>query len=185
MHKRLLMAVSGAALMASGAVWADQTKTESKDMMDKTTETAESAVDATAEAAKDAADATTEAAENVADETSDALRFESFKDKPEAFSGEIAGGYTAEELIGKNLVDAKGESVGEIHDLLVGANNKIERALVDVGGFIGIGEHRVALNIEELKQGEDDVFTAEFTKEDLEAMPEYEQQDSFWNQMTQ
>ena len=69
-----------------------------------------------------------EAVKVEAEATESKIRFGSYKNDPKAFSGEIAGGYSADDLLGMNLVDAKGDSIGEVHDLLVSADNKIERA---------------------------------------------------------
>jgi sporulation protein YlmC with PRC-barrel domain len=128
--------------------------------------------------------AVTDGTKEMSTDKSDDLRFGSYKDNPTAFSGQVAGGYSAEELIGKNLVDAKGDTVGEIEDLLVTADNNVDKVLVSVGGFIGFGERRVALEIDKLSVTEDNVFTADISKDQLEAMPEYEQKESFWDEVT-
>jgi hypothetical protein len=203
MRKQLLIAVSSAALLISGAAWAEQSNVKKDDMNQETTgaATGETVTEGTAagstaaetSGASDTADpaatapadekAVTESTEEMPKDENDDLRFGSYKDNPEAFSGDVAGGYSAEKLIGMNLVDAKGDKLGKIEDLLVTADNKIDKALVDVGGFIGIGERRVALDIGELSVTKDNVFIANMTKEQLEALPEYQQKESFWDEV--
>jgi sporulation protein YlmC with PRC-barrel domain len=217
MRKQLLIAVSSAALLMSGAAWAEQSNVKKDDMNQETTgaatapavtdgtaagttatptpgasETADPAATAPADenAVTDSAEempkdknAVTESTEEMSTDKSDEFRFGSYKDNPEAFSGQVAGGYSAEELIGKNLVDAKGDKLGDIDDLLVTADNNVDKVLVSVGGFIGFGERRVALEIDKLSVTEDNVFTADISKDQLEAMPEYEQKESFWDEV--
>lgn len=90
---------------------------------------------------------------------------------------EVAAAYanvTAEDLIGKNVVNTAGENIGEIEDLVID-DQKVVMAVVSVGGFLGIGEKYVAVPLEQLKLSEDKATLASgLTKEDLEKMPAYE-----------
>lgn len=95
------------------------------------------------------------------------------------FEGTIAGGYSAEDLIGVDVQDANGETVGEIADLLIDGNENADRVLVDVGGFLGIGEKRVALPISDLTQ-KGDVLVSSRTEAQLEAMPSYKASEGSW-----
>ena len=58
---------------------------------------------------------------------------------------------TAEQLEGATVYDANDERVGEIKELVLSQDGKIEQAVVDVGGFLGMGEHSVAMSFEELQ----------------------------------
>lgn len=86
---------------------------------------------------------------------------------------------TAEELDGARVYDANDEWIGEVSQIVVADDGKIETLVVDVGGFLGIGEKPVGLSYEtfKLQQATD---TGEVrahissTKEELEAMPEFE-----------
>jgi len=93
------------------------------------------------------------------------------------FDGQIVGGYTRDELIGAELVDRDGEVIGEIADLLIDANNEVKQVMVDVGGFLGIGERRVALDITEFTR-DGDRFRTSMTEEQLEAKTGYEFRDN-------
>ena len=55
----------------------------------------------------------------------------------------------ASQLTGMNIQNEKGESVGEIHDLVVDANTgKIRYAAVTYGGFLGLGDKMFAVPFE-------------------------------------
>ena len=43
------------------------------------------------------------------------------------------------------------QSIGEIKDLLVDNSGKIEGVVLGVGGFLGLGEHHVAVPFEQIK----------------------------------
>jgi sporulation protein YlmC with PRC-barrel domain len=85
---------------------------------------------------------------------------------------------TAGELIGKDVVNTAGETIGEITDLVI-SDEKAVHALISVGGFLGIGDKDVAVPLDDLQVGEDEaVLTSGLTKEALEQLPDYE--DETW-----
>lgn len=51
--------------------------------------------------------------------------------------------WTVDDLVGKNVLSSKGEDVGEI-DYVIKRDGKVA-GVVGVGGFLGIGEHDVAV----------------------------------------
>ncbi len=88
------------------------------------------------------------------------------------------GMMTDTDLIGKRVYGPNGEDVGEISAVAIGADNKITGAVVDVGGFLGMGEKPVALTSDMLRlvtdpDSKEVVFTVNATQEQLKAMPNY------------
>ena len=59
--------------------------------------------------------------------------------------------WQASKLIGTNVYNAQNEKIGDIKELLLDQNGKIDQVAVSVGGFLGMGEHDVAVNFSELK----------------------------------
>ena len=99
----------------------------------------------------------------------------------EPYAGEVLAGVTADELIGMNVVDAAGDNVGSINDLLFGSDNQVDHAIVDVGGFLGFGAKSVAIPIEEISVSPDqDQVVTNMTREQLDAMPEWQRGDEGW-----
>jgi sporulation protein YlmC with PRC-barrel domain len=84
-----------------------------------------------------------------------------------------AGQLSAQDVIGTEVVNTKGDQVGEIKDLVID-QDQIEYAVVSVGGFLGIGAKEVAIPLDQLKLGKDQTYlmSAE-TEAQLEKMPEY------------
>ena len=82
-------------------------------------------------------------------------------------------GMTVGELDGAAVYDSTGERIGELDDILMGADGSSMAASLDVGGFLGIGEKDVVVPVTDLTPS-DDGFTVGMTKDELEAMPEFE-----------
>lgn len=90
-----------------------------------------------------------------------------------------AGEFTAEDLNGASVYDATDARVGEISELVLDADGNAQQAVIDVGGFLGIGEKPVALDMSQIKvmrsaDSSDLRVYVEQTKEELEAMPDYQ-----------
>jgi hypothetical protein len=89
------------------------------------------------------------------------------------------GGFTlASNWIGTDVKGAANENIGEVKDVIVGPDGKVAAAIVSVGGFLGIGEKDVAVNLASLsaatEAGDDDqVLMVNTTKEALEAAPAF------------
>lgn len=85
--------------------------------------------------------------------------------------------WLASNLIGKSVVNAENESVGEINDLVTNSNGKIIAALIGVGGFLGLGEKDVAVSFNDLKlvRDENNAVTAmlDTTKDALSQAPDF------------
>lgn len=84
---------------------------------------------------------------------------------------------SADNLIGRTVYGADDDNIGEIGDVLLSADNKVDGFVIDVGGFLGMGEKPVAISPEKLDiradaNGNVTVFTP-FTKDQLEAQPAY------------
>lgn len=61
------------------------------------------------------------------------------------------GMYSASELIGKDVMGANNEDIGEIGDVLIDRSGQVRAVVVDVGGFLGIGETHVAIPMQQVQ----------------------------------
>ena len=99
----------------------------------------------------------------------------------EPYGETVLGSMTVEELIGMNVVDVEGESVGSVADLLLTADDAVDRAIIDVGGFLGFGSKPVAIGLDRLTIAEGDgEVVVDVTREELEAMPEWQRDEDGW-----
>jgi len=63
------------------------------------------------------------------------------------------GTWKADDLQGKQVYGAEGENIGEINDILIGPSGGINAVVVGVGGFLGIGQKNVAVDMSLLQVG--------------------------------
>jgi len=61
------------------------------------------------------------------------------------------GQWQASKLIHMNVYNAQNEKIGDIKDLMLKKDGNIEFVVIGVGGFLGMGEHLVAVPYEKLK----------------------------------
>src|SRR3954454_18125487 len=81
----------------------------------------------------------------------------------------------AQSLLGVDVSNGK-DRIGKVSDLVVTEDGRVEAIVVGVGGFLGIGEKRVALAWDSIKLTEQDgsrVILVSATREQLEGMPTY------------
>jgi hypothetical protein len=81
----------------------------------------------------------------------------------------------AQSLLGVNVSNGM-DTIGEVSDLVVTDDGRVDAIVVGVGGFLGIGEKRVALAWDSIKLAEQDgsrTILVSATREQLEGMPTY------------
>ena len=61
------------------------------------------------------------------------------------------GTWRASKLVGLNVYNDKNESLGSINDLLTDKSGNIKAVVIGVGGFLGVGEHLVAVPLDKVK----------------------------------
>lgn len=90
---------------------------------------------------------------------------------------------SGEDLIGTAVYGANDERLGEIGDVVLSQEGdqkgKVDAIVVDVGGFLGIGEKKVAIGMDKLEFMQDEdgnkYLYTNFSKEQLEAQPAYDE----------
>jgi sporulation protein YlmC with PRC-barrel domain len=85
----------------------------------------------------------------------------------------IAPGYRASKLLKQKVYNDKGEKVGEIDDLVLAPDGTLSAAVVEVGGFLGVGKRRVAIPVKQFTAMHPKVTLPGATKEALKGLPEF------------
>jgi sporulation protein YlmC with PRC-barrel domain len=62
-----------------------------------------------------------------------------------------AGDWSADKLKGVNVYNEANDKIGEISDIFITSDGRVKGALVEVGGFLGIGTHYVLVAMNSLK----------------------------------
>jgi sporulation protein YlmC with PRC-barrel domain len=85
----------------------------------------------------------------------------------------VADGMRTGELKGKPVVNDRNERIGTIDDLIIG-RDKVLFGILEVGGFLGLGSHYVAVPYEELKISPGSkIILPGASKEELKSLPEF------------
>jgi sporulation protein YlmC with PRC-barrel domain len=61
------------------------------------------------------------------------------------------GSWRTSKLVGLNVYNDSNESIGSVNDMLTDKSGDIKAVVIGVGGFLGIGEHLVAVPIDKVK----------------------------------
>jgi sporulation protein YlmC with PRC-barrel domain len=68
-----------------------------------------------------------------------------------AASSHKEGEWRASKLVGVNVYNDANEKIGDINDVILDKSGKVENVVLGVGGFLGMGEHYVAVAYDKLK----------------------------------
>lgn len=89
----------------------------------------------------------------------------------------VARGIRASELVDKDVYNDRNQKIGAIDDFIVSKDGKLSVAVVDVGGFLGMGEHRIAIPVNQFSQIQPRVVLPGATEEGLKQLPQFEYQE--------
>ena len=88
---------------------------------------------------------------------------------------EVATGWSAKkQILGKDVYNDTGDKIGDVNDLIVTPSRSLSYAIVGVGGFLGMGEHNVAVPVSMFKQQMGKITLPGATKDALKAAPKFE-----------
>ena len=101
--------------------------------------------------------------------------------RDEEWTASDLGDMPTNDLIGASVYDTADNDVGSVDDLLLrGDGRETDEIVLDIGGFLGIGEHRVALRPDEVQIMRKDSDLAQLrvyvdaTESELKALPRYD-----------
>lgn len=145
----------------------------------ETAQAADQAAEDAGQAVDSAASATADAADDAADAMDEASATEVAEGTP--VEGQIfeqsADTYLASTLMDATIYNNSEEEVGDVNDMIVGSDGSIKGVVIGVGGFLGVGEKDVAVELSRLEMSHDEngdtFFTADLTEEELEAAPAF------------
>lgn len=87
---------------------------------------------------------------------------------------DVVNGWSAKKtIIDKKVVNEKGDKVGKVEDLIIAPDTFLSYAVIEVGGFLGMGEHRVAVPVKFFQMQDEHIVLDGATKDLLEKMPAF------------
>jgi len=63
----------------------------------------------------------------------------------------LHGDWRASKVVGLNVYNDQNDNVGSINDLLMDKSGNVKAAVLGVGGFLGMGEHLVAVPFDKIR----------------------------------
>ncbi|MFY9694102.1 MAG: PRC-barrel domain-containing protein [Xanthobacteraceae bacterium] len=84
-----------------------------------------------------------------------------------------------EGILGREVVSSAGENMGRVVDVLVDRSGQVRAAIIDFGGFLGVGSRKIAVDWNALHFPQpaklDAKITLELTRDQVKAAPEYQE----------
>src|SRR4029453_6093005 len=91
----------------------------------------------------------------------------------------IIGARDAHGVLGREVRSAADENMGRIVDAIVDRSGTVRAAVIDFGGFLGVGSRKIVVDWNALHfwrvANKSDSITLELTKEQVMAAPEYKE----------
>jgi len=72
----------------------------------------------------------------------------------------LKGNWRASKLMGLDVYNEANEKLGDVNELILDKDGKINAVVIGVGGFLGMGEHDIAVSMDKLKFVETPVRTS-------------------------
>src|ERR1700722_5411816 len=91
----------------------------------------------------------------------------------------IIGAGDAHGVLGRDVRSPTNEDMGHIVDVIVDRTGTVRAAVIDFGGFLGVGSRKIVVDWNALHFGriadKSDAITLELTKDQVNAAPEYKE----------
>ena len=72
----------------------------------------------------------------------------------------LKGNWRASKLMGLDVYNEGNEKLGDINELILDKSGKVAAVIIGVGGFLGMGEHDIAVSMDKLKFVEEPMRTS-------------------------
>jgi hypothetical protein len=98
------------------------------------------------------------------------------KKEKEGTPATVVDGKQLESVLGISAVTSANEDMGRIVDVIVDRSGQVRAAIIDFGGFLGVGSRKIAVDwgtIHFLPKGKADTVEVDLTKDQLRVAPVY------------
>jgi sporulation protein YlmC with PRC-barrel domain len=85
----------------------------------------------------------------------------------------VAKGWRASKLLRGDVYNDQGQKIGKVEDMVIAPDGTLSLAVIDVGGFLGVGKHRVAIPVDHFASMAPRIVLPGATKEELKKLPEF------------
>jgi hypothetical protein len=88
----------------------------------------------------------------------------------------VLDNHTVQPILGKEVRSPTGENMGRIVDVIVDGSGQTRAALIDFGGFLGVGSRKIVVDWSALHfapKDKSEQITVDLSRDQLKAAPEY------------
>lgn len=85
----------------------------------------------------------------------------------------LATGYRTSKLLGDPVYSDKNERIGKLEDFILKPDGTVSYAILEVGGFLDMGTHRVAIPVGQFSEMKPRITLPGATKDALKKIPEF------------
>jgi sporulation protein YlmC with PRC-barrel domain len=86
----------------------------------------------------------------------------------------LATGWRASKLLKVDVYNDRNEKIGKVDDLVIAPDGTLTAAVVNVGSFLGMAKHLVAIPVKHFKQIAPKAILPNASKDQLKALPKFE-----------
>ncbi|HUL37242.1 MAG TPA: PRC-barrel domain-containing protein [Thermodesulfobacteriota bacterium] len=87
----------------------------------------------------------------------------------------LANGWSAKkQILGHDVYNDKNEKVGKVYDIIIAPDKAVSFGIIAAGGFLGIGQHDVAIPANQFKMQDGKIVLPGATKDAIKAMPAFQ-----------
>ncbi|WP_407165694.1 PRC-barrel domain-containing protein [Bradyrhizobium sp. ORS 111] len=91
----------------------------------------------------------------------------------------VIGARDAHGILGRDVRSTANEDMGRIVDVIVDRDGNVRAAVIDFGGFLGVGSRKIVVDWKALRfagvSNKSDSITLDLTKQQVSAAPEYKE----------
>ncbi|MCA1401263.1 PRC-barrel domain-containing protein [Bradyrhizobium sp. BRP56] len=91
----------------------------------------------------------------------------------------VIGARDAHGILGRDVRSSANENMGRIVDVIVDRDGKVRAAVIDFGGFLGVGSRKIVVDWNALRfagvSSKSDSITLDLNKQQVSAAPEYKE----------
>lgn len=94
--------------------------------------------------------------------------------QPGTRGGGSLANMSTDQIVGKPIVSRNGEEIGNVDEVVTDPTSNQKFAVVDVGGFLGVGQKSIVIALDELQMSSgDDRIQSDLTRQELQSKTEY------------
>ena len=86
----------------------------------------------------------------------------------------VSGMSVKNDIMGKTVENEDDDKVGDVRDVILDEDGEATHYVIGAGGFLGVGEHNVAISIDDIERGDDRFILRGYSKDELKELPSVE-----------